>query len=213
MNVPMIKKVFITFITALAALTSNIAAAQQSNREFVYFENGQTTQGWRLTLGDKQKWNVRITDNTGKSLQQQVSIEPSDYKQQADAILLNWAAKGGDGAFAITGKPLDLSKVKGSEDQIALTFDINIVTRPRGDVNLSMYCDYPCRGQINLTPLLRKLESNTWHSIPVALTCFTQKGLKLDKITSPFAMQTGARFEVKLANIRLTRLPADYQGC
>lgn len=203
------KKINALLLLITIAFTAH-SDTSSPNRNFFYFVDGKTTQAWNLTLGDKQKWNVRIKESEGKSLGGQISLKRSDFKSDGDAVHLNWAARDGVGQFAITGKPIDLS---GVADKVALTFDINVVTSPREKVKLLMFCDYPCRAEFDLTPILRKVDSNTWTSIPIPLSCMQARGLDVSKITSPFGLSTEGKLEVKVANIRMTRLADDAQSC
>src|SRR4051812_45611463 len=66
-------------------------AAAKTN--YVYLNKGELVSGWELSVGDPGKWYTPISDRTGKSASNKVSVSPADFRAHNDAIQLVWAPR------------------------------------------------------------------------------------------------------------------------
>lgn len=181
----------------------------QVNPDFVYMYKGQPIERG-ISLGDPKNWSVQIQNRTGESADNKIAVAPTDYKETGDAIQLTWNKKNIQGNFAIYGNTIDLSKYK---DVAYITLDIRLDKKPEKNVNIGMDCGYPCRAEMSLNGLIKKMPKGEWFSLPIPLNCFKGENFDLSKITSPITLSTDGRFGLSITNIRLEKMPADDKGC
>ena len=67
-----------------AQLSQADDAAAKTN--YVYLNKGELVSGWELSVGDPGKWYTPISDRTGKSASNKVSVSPTDFRAHNDAI-------------------------------------------------------------------------------------------------------------------------------
>lgn len=187
-----------------------LANEQKLNSNYFYFFNGNTVGAWSLVLGDQDNWMLPVNTPNAESEGKQIELSRTDYKDKGDALNLKWSRKKGQGNFAIYGPPVDLSAL---ENRAALTMEIMIKRKPKGSVSLGMDCGYPCRGEITIHGMLRKLDIDKWTTFPIPINCFSANGLNVSKINAAFMLSADKPFEVQIANIRLELLPEGSPTC
>jgi len=194
-------------IGLLAPLGCN---AQTLNPNHFYLVKGELISR-SISLGDPSNWSTSIQGREGKSAGGKISVAPTAFKGQGDAIQLTWAArKKVQGNFALYGNPIDLSKYK---DAASLTIDMRIDVKPDKNVNIGLDCGYPCRADISINQMIKKMPKGEWFSLPLPLNCFKSDNFDLSKINGPFSISTEGKFTVSITNIRLEKLPAGDKGC
>ena len=186
------------------------AVADGLNPDFFYFINGELIGERGITLGDPGKWGLSIEGIEGKSATGKIRVEPEDFQHKDDAMRVTWSRSNVKGELAIMGPPINIQVYK---DQAALTFDVNVHTRPRESVKVAMDCGYPCRAEFEIGMTLRKLKRNTWTALPIPLNCLNSSNFDLSKINGVFLISTSGRLDMSIANIRLESLPEGSQGC
>jgi beta-glucosidase len=70
-------------------------------------------------------------------------------------------------------------------------------------VMLGMDCAQACAGTINIAPQLQAMADESWQTISVDLTCFSQKGADFSQIFTPFSLATSAPLVLSFADVRL----------
>ena len=194
-------------ISLLAPLAVN---AQTLNPNHFYLVKGEPISR-SISLGDPSNWSTSIQGREGASAGGKISVAPIDFKAKGDAIQLTWAPhKNGQGNFALYGNPIDLSKYK---DAAALTIDMRIEVKPDKNVNIGLDCGYPCRADISINQMIKKMPKGEWFSLPLPLNCFKGENFDLSKINGPFTISTEGKFTVSITNIRLEKLPEGEKGC
>lgn len=199
---------FLFFVVAWLVFPAGLTHAQV-NPNFVYMLKGQPIER-SISLGDPKNWSVQIQNRTGHSADKKIAIAPTNYKEADDAIQLSWNKKNIQGNFAIYGAAIDLSKFK---DVAYITLDIRMDQKPEKIVKIGMDCGYPCRAEMTLNGLIKKMPKGEWFSLPIPLNCFKADNFDLSKITSPITLSTDGRFSLSITNIRLEKMPADDKGC
>jgi beta-glucosidase len=122
-----------------------------------------------------------------------------DLSAQEDARQFTWAA---DGAFAISGPAVDLSKQASANG--ALLLDWRIDQAAQGPVKVSMgSVTFDLRDATNAKPIGAVMQTY------VPLTCFQSAGAKLDALGTPFRIEAQRGFS---ATIRSVRIATDAAG-
>lgn len=199
--------ILITLSCALAPLSF---AETGINPNFIYLYKGQPQQR-SISLGDPSNWSLGLQGREGKSASGKLIVSITDFKDKGDALNLEWDAKVANlGSFSLYGNPVDLSKFK---DAAALTIDMRVESKPSKDVRIGMDCGYPCRADLVINNLIRKMPKGEWFSLPIPLNCFKSDNFDLSKINGPFTIATDGKFRVSITNVRLERLQEGEKGC
>ena len=194
-------------IGLLAPFASN---AQALNPNHFYLVKGELI-GRSISLGDPSNWSTNIQEREGTSAGGKISVAPTDFKAKGDAIQLTWAPrKKVQGNLGLYGNPIDLSKYK---DAASLTIDMRIDVKPDKNVNIGLDCGYPCRADISINQMIKKMPKGEWFSLPLPLNCFKSDNFDLSKINGPFSIATDGKFTVSITNIRLEKLAEGEKGC
>lgn len=194
----------------LGLLMASSVQAQNLNPNHFYLVKGEPISR-SISLGDPSNWSVNIQGREGSSAGRKVSVAPADFKAKGDAIQIKWAAyKNMQGNFGLYGSPIDLSKFK---DAASLTIDMRIDTKPDKDVKIGLDCGYPCRADITINGMIKKMPKGEWFSLPLPLNCFKSDNFDLSKINGPFTISTEGKFNVSITNIRIEKLSEGEKGC
>lgn len=178
---------------------------------YVYLNKGELVSGWELSVGDPGKWYTPISDRTGKSASNKVSISPTDFRAHNDAIQLVWAPRKPISAYvSIAGAPLDLSSV---EQSAGLVLDMKVDVAPDKDVALGMSCGDPCKGELHIGKLLKNLKAGEWMSLPIPLSCLVKQGVDIKKVTAPLLITTEGKLTLSITNVRIEKLHDDEKVC
>ncbi len=203
-----IRRLFL--ITLSCALAPLSFAETDINPNFIYLYKGQPQQR-SISLGDPSNWSLGLQGREGKSASGKLIVSITDFKDKGDALNLEWDAKVANlGSFSLYGNPVDLSKFK---DAAALTIDMRVESKPSKDVRIGMDCGYPCRADLVINNLIRKMPKGEWFSLPIPLNCFKSDNFDLSKINGPFTIATDGKFRVSITNVRLERLQEGEKGC
>jgi hypothetical protein len=195
---------------ASASLLSIAADAQQLNPNYFYLVKGELI-GRSISLGDPTNWSTGLAGREGASAGGKVTVAPTSFKAEGDAIQITWAPrKKMQGNFGLYGNPVDLSKFK---DSASLTIDMRVDVKPDKNVNIGLDCGYPCRADLSINKMIKSMPKGEWFSLPLPLNCFKSDNFDLSKINGPFSIATDGKFTVSITNIRLEKLPEGEKGC
>lgn len=191
-------------------LMTSLAQAQNLNPNHFYMVKGELISR-SISLGDPSNWSTALQGREGKSAGGKVEVMPIDFKGKGDAIQIKWSPrKNVQGNFALYGAPIDLSKYK---DSASLTIDMRIDVKPDKNVNIGLDCGYPCRADLSINGMIKKMPKGEWFSLPLPLNCFKSDNFDLSKINGPFSIATDGKFTVSIMNVRLEKLPDGESGC
>lgn len=195
---------------ALGGMLTTAATAQQPNPDFFYLLKGQPVARG-ISLGDPGNWSTNVSNRSGQSHSGKITVTPTNYQADGDALQLTWAPrKKMQGNFALYGNAIDISQYK---DAASLTIEMRIDSKPDSDVRIGMDCGYPCRADINIRPMIRKMPTGEWFALPLPLNCFKSDNFDLSKINGPFTISTEGKFTVSIVNIRLEKMADGEKGC
>jgi Galactose-binding domain-like len=199
-----------TYSTLLAlGLYSFSIQAQTFNPDHFYIVKGEPINRG-ISLGDPKNWSVSVTGRQGESAGKKVSVSPTTYKEPNDAIQLTFSKKNMQGNFAIYGSPIDISTFK---DNAYITIDMRIDQKTDKSIKVGMDCGYPCRAEVSINHMIKKIPKGQWFSLPIPLNCFKGDNFDLSKIVGPFSVSTEGRLTISVTNVRLEKMPDDDKGC
>jgi len=82
---------------------------------------------------------------------------------------------------------------------------------PTENVFLEMLCEGEgkCKAKHDMTQLLSSLDLDKWQSVSVDLACFSDKGLDMAKLITPFKLSTQGELSLSFADISLSSQSSD----
>ncbi len=128
-----------------------------------------------------------------------IRVQTTQINAQYDAKLVTWFKEAR--FFAMAEQKQGLRSY--AMDQGALQFDIVIFQRPQGKVALSVECEHPCRGEVDLSAALAKLPAQSRHTVKVPLMCFDEVGADFLNVEVPFSISTSQPFSAAFTNIQI----------
>lgn len=93
--------------------------------------------------------------------------------------------------------------------QSALSMLIKMDSKPTDKVYISMNCEAfseekgSCRTQLDITETVNALPLGEWSNVSLDLKCFADKGIKFEKIVSPFSLESEGALQVALSDINI----------
>ncbi len=163
----------------------------------IYF--GQAVRPFKGFVGDSGGWQVPLQAGVTRSNQGVLTVTPVALRVQEDALRVQWSGKGEGQFYFQTSEPLDLRAL--AKKDAALELLIRVETMPEKAVTLRMDCQYPCASSADISKLLQALPVDEWLRLTIDLRCFSKKGLKLEKIDTPFLLLTDGPLAVSVADI------------
>jgi beta-glucosidase len=103
--------------------------------------------------------------------------------------------------LSVTGPTLDLSRQTTGDMAIMMRYRID--QAPQAPVTLSVACGPQCGSSLDVGALLNKAPLHEWRTLKVRLACFRAKGAQMDKVTSPFRLETSAPFTLAFTDLKL----------
>lgn len=195
--------------------------AIEVNPKTDFFIEGKGITPWELSL---QFSNVKLENNTGKTLRGSLAAKPTSKNVDDDAIRLTWKPKGIKNQWGTEDKNIltatltntawhtDLSQFK---ENGVLLLDVKVIKAPKKLVELSMECgwNWKCRSSVPLKLVLRSLPKDEWVSLPIPLKCFDKGNFDLSKVTSSFMLYTGGKMTLEIGSIKVVNAPELKSGC
>jgi beta-glucosidase len=166
-------------------------------------------------------WSMFLTSNMQSSeLQSNSATLPGaiyrtvDKVVQEDAFRLetNSSAKAGILFSSIFREDLSFEL----EQNSALVMTVKREANISQSVAVEMHCESEgdpldsCRAAIDIQKQLQAIPQGQWQDIVINLRCFTDNGLAMNKIVSPFALYTEGAVKLSISNIRFesqTKVP------
>jgi beta-glucosidase len=128
-----------------------------------------------------------------------IRVETTQITTQQDAKLVTWFGPARFFAFSPQKEGLRAYAV----NQGVLQFDIVLMQAPQGQVTLAIECGAPCRGEVDLSAVLRKLSLRSKQTISIPLACFEAKGTDFVNVDVPFSVLTSLPFSAAFGNIQI----------
>ncbi|OOF05009.1 glycoside hydrolase family 3 protein [Salinivibrio sp. MA607] len=97
------------------------------------------------------------------------------------------------------GKGIDYTRYMNAKSTVE--FDIRMRSNKPEKLILSTHCEYPCRGEVNISDVLPE-ESMQWNKVKVPLKCLKESGMSFQKMNTAFLLFTDEQVEFDIGNIR-----------
>ena len=108
-----------------------------------------------------------------------------------------------------TDNSVNLSDLPGDNPALMMTFAVD--KHPEGRVTLRMDCEWPCRGELPITRLLRAQPEGKLTKMGISLACFTKFGVDLRKVNSPLVLVSSEPFAITFRDVRVVgNAPSPY---
>jgi beta-glucosidase len=168
----------------------DITDAGTTNVPMDIFTNGNNQGDFVLRIGGPSNWSgvdVDVaTEPATTELVGDLSATSVDGSVQYSAMRVDWQGNGQ--IYSQTTDPnigQDLAPYANSET--TLQFRVKVNSAPSTEtVNLSMHCVYPCRGEVNIAPMLSSLALDEWNDIAIPLQCMINTGLDITNVNTAF---------------------------
>lgn len=128
-----------------------------------------------------------------------VRVRTVQVNTQQDAKEVTWLAPAR--LFSRNPSRSDLRALAKADG--ALTFDIAVQAQPQKPVMLAIECGGGCKAEVDLSGMLKGLEPGKKHTVKVPLTCFAERGAKLESVDTPFSVSADAPFAASFTNIKV----------
>jgi beta-glucosidase len=128
-----------------------------------------------------------------------IRVQTTQINTQQDAKLVTWLAPAK--FFAQAGQKQGLRSYV--LDQGVLQFDMVVLQAPQAPVTLAVECEAPCRGEVELTALIRKLPLGQRKTVKIPLLCLEDAGADFLNVDVPFSVSTSRPFSAAFTHIRI----------
>jgi beta-glucosidase len=191
-----------TLSTRLAEDFEQDVAVLQNRKVF----SGAIAKPWQLFLTSAEQ--ALIVKSSSLSLPG-IAYRTVDKNVQEDAfrIMLDGSENAG---VRFTTKSLsseDLSSLQ--QAQSALVVSVKRESDIDGEVQLAMFCHHEsvaeqeCQGNIKIAQQLMQMPINQWAELSIGLSCFTKTGMQLDKVTTPFSLNSSGKLILSISDIQI----------
>jgi len=178
-------------------LDESKTATNQSAERVVFERSPQAP--WRSALiskTDRQLIESSLQTNSA------ITVKAIDRQVQEDARLLSFIGNRYARYQLESNFPEDLRA--SLESDSVLLFDIAPFEKVKSRLTVEMVCEKECNAEIDIAPLLNKVESKQWKSIAIDLQCFKAQGASFDRIVSPFAISASSPNVVAVSKVTLS---------
>jgi beta-glucosidase len=158
--------------------------------------NGVPAEGNVLLVGDRKQWDTPVGQEPVSSASGFLTVEPEPEEK---ALGAEWNGKGEAQLFVAHAGPQDYSAA--IEQDAALVTILRVKKSPTKKVLLKMGCVYPCASSADITRLLAALTPDQWVRLSFDLKCFSDGGLDVERVDTPFLMTTRGALSLSIADI------------
>jgi beta-glucosidase len=155
---------------------------------------------YKSMIGSAENWGGTEIGPDGQAAHAEINVVQSDVNVQQDALKTTWTGTGPGQVYLQSPAVSDL-RGYGNADA-ALQFDVIVHQPPANRTVVSTHCVYPCMAEIDATEAFRGLPIGQKSTVKIPVSCFSNRGLDLENINTPFLVYTDGAFQASFANIR-----------
>ena len=171
-----------------------------SSQERVVF-SGTTRAPWQAYVGDASDWRILVEGNSTTTSYGALSVTTIDGAVQEDSRRVEWKSGHESQFYWQAESSVNLSDMVG--DSPALMMTLAVDKYPEGAVTLRMDCDWPCRGELDITSLLRTKPQGEMVKLGIGLECFARAGVNLSKVNSAMVLMTAEPLVITFRDVRV----------
>lgn len=169
-----------------------------------FYSKGAPIEPWTLWLrsGDLIKQIASFPTSVGGLL-----VSKTDYQAQEDALRIKWTKNDRDQIRVSTSAAADMSRQENGA--MELTFVAKSYTKTSADIQIGMTDqDSPLEKSLDFS-----IESTDWKVYRFSLSCFSNLGIDMTKVTSALVITAGEGVDIGITNIRLESDLDAKPGC
>ena len=163
--------------------------------------NGSPRPPWNTYVGDAGNWQKAVSGKQTASDYGKLIVTTVDGAVQEDSRHVEWTGGNESQFYWQSDALMDITPLR--DEGAALVMIFTIDKRPKGKVTLRMDCGWPCRGELNITRILRSIPVGQPIRVGVPLACFEKVGVNLTRVNSPFVLVSSKPFALTIADVRL----------
>ena len=180
--------------TSLAQLSEDSGlSSMNADNSVELIARGKTTGAWRLNLRDADG-GTDIMDIRGTSPAGQLEVVPADNEIQEDTFIASW---NGSASLIVEGPAANFQQHV-DEDQV-LEIVYRVISADVRKVSLAMG-----QGALDMTTPVNAQATAGWQTSRTRLSCFIEKGAKMDSITKPLIIAAEGSLKLQIASVKLT---------
>lgn len=179
-----------------------------SSKERLVF-SGTTRSPWKAYVGDASDWRKLVSGKSTSTAYGALTVTTVDGAVQEDSRRVEWGSGHESQFYWQTDNSVNLSDLPGDNPALMMTFAVD--KHPEGRVTLRMDCEWPCRGELPITRLLRAQPEGKLTKMGISLACFTKFGVDLRKVNSPLVLVSSEPFAITFRDVRVVgNAPSPY---
>jgi beta-glucosidase len=171
-----------------------------SSQERIVF-SGTTRAPWKAYVGDASDWRKLVGGKSTSTAYGDLTVTTVDGAVQEDSRRVEWKSGHESQFYWQTDSSVNLSDLAGENPALMMTFAID--KHPEGRVMMRMDCEWPCRGELNLTRLLRSQPEGKMTKLGISLDCFAKTGVNLKKVNSALVLVASEPFAITFRDVRI----------
>lgn len=158
--------------------------------------------------GDNTGWAPVEVSNGSETSIGNLTTKPINYMHQQDAINVVFSGEGARQLYMQTYDEKGEDRNSYLNADATLQFDIDVKKEVPDNLILSMHCEWPCFGEVEIGKVLPKPLEDTsqenWQTIKVPLQCLADNGMSFPYLNTAFLLYSNepAEFEFNLGEIR-----------
>lgn len=170
---------------------------------------GGTQSPWMNYLGDPNNWVLPVSGSEVSGAGNEITVSSLDVRKQEDARSITWSGSGSfDSQFywkTPNDRVVDLSAAL--EQGGAISLVLKMQTSPVGKVGVRMDCLWPCRGELDVTKLFKRLPTEQWVRLSFPLACFEEAGVDLSSVNAPFVLVSSREMSLAIYDLAVVPSP------
>jgi beta-glucosidase len=169
-------------------LSEERPAPSASGADGVYFARGTFPPGWSLVPSDG------------------ATIRNIDRLRQEDTRLISFSGTGEQSVRLAASQPLDVSRETNA--QLSLLVDYRVQDGPTAQVKIGMES-----ALVPVTNALKNAPKGEWQTLAIPLGCFAAAGSDMQKIATPFVLNTSGRLTIAVSGIAVVSVSVPQDRC
>ena len=191
---------------SLEGLSEQLSSDENSAKNTQVFV-GKVTSPWRMFLTSELQSSELLSNSASLP---GIAYRTVDKVVQEDAfrLAMNGSAKAGIIFSSSFREDLSFELEQKSSLVMTIKHDGSITKPASKPVTVEMHCESlgdamgSCRGAVDIEKQLHGIPAGQWQDIAIDLSCFTQQGVQMDKIVSPFALYTAGINKLSISSVR-----------
>ncbi|HEX7308066.1 exo 1,3/1,4-beta-D-glucan glucohydrolase [Lentzea sp.] len=155
---------------------------------------------YKSYIGSAENWGGTEIGPDGQASHAEINVVQSDVNVQQDALKTTWTGTGPGQVYLQSPTGSDLRGYGNAN--AAIEFDVIVHQAPANRTVVSAHCMYPCLAEIDATQAFRDLPIGQKATVKISVNCFSDKGLDLENVNTPFLVYTDGPFQASFANVR-----------